>query len=60
MAKAMSYFGMGVGLLLAVAFGLDAVIGEPFGGANTPIDIGFAVCGLILAYMSWDALRSAG
>lgn len=60
MAKAMSFFGLGVGLLLALAFGLDLVAGAPFGGANATMDIGFAIGGLILAYMGWDALRTSG
>ena len=60
MAKAMSFFGLAAGLLLALGFAADMFLGIPFGGANTTMDIGFAVSGLILAYMSWDALRSTG
>ena len=60
MAKAMSFFGMGVGALLAVVFGLDMAIGVPLGGANFMMDIGFLIAGLILAYMSWDAVKAAG
>ena len=59
MAKAMSIFGMAVAALLLLAFGLDAILGVPFGGANTVMDIGFAVCAAILGYMSWDAFRSS-
>ncbi len=60
MAKAMSFFGLGVGALLALVFGLDMTIGIPLGGANSMMDIGFLIGGLILAYMSWDALKAAG
>ena len=60
MGKAMSIFGMAVAALLALAFLLDLVAGVPFGGANTMMDIGFAVSALILGYMSWDAFRAAG
>ena len=58
MAKAMSIFGMAVAGLLLLAFGLDLVIGAPFGGANAMMDIGFAVAAAILGYMSFDAFRS--
>ncbi len=58
MAKAMSIFGMAVAGLLLLAFGLDVVIGVPFGGASTVMDIGFAVAAAILGYMSFDAFRS--
>ena len=58
MAKAMSIFGMAVAALLLLAFGLDPILGIPFGGANIAMDIGFAVCAAILGYMSWDAFRS--
>ena len=60
MAKAMSIFGMVVAALLLLAFGLDPLLGIPFGGANLLMDIAFAVCAAILGYMSYDAFRSAG
>lgn len=60
MAKAMAIFGMIVAALLAIAFGLDLVVGQPFGGRNSLIDIAFAVSGLILGYMSYDAFRTSG
>lgn len=58
MAKAMSIFGMVVAALMLLAFGLDPILGIPFGGANTLIDIGFAIAAAILGYMSFDAFRS--
>ncbi len=57
MALAMSYFGMVAAALLVLLFGLDLATGAPFGGANSFIDIAFVVGGLILGYMSWDALK---
>ncbi|MEO0531108.1 MAG: hypothetical protein AAF266_11135 [Planctomycetota bacterium] len=60
MAKAMSIFGMVVSALMLLAFGLDPILGVPFGGTNVMIDIGFAVSAAILGYMSFDAFRSAG
>lgn len=60
MAKAMSIFGMVVAALMLLAFGLDLVIGQPFGGASSTIDIGFVVASAILGYMAFDAFRSAG
>lgn len=60
MGKAMSIAGMATGGLLAVAFLLDLVIGLPFGGKGGPlVDLGFATCGLILAYLGWSTFREA-
>ncbi|TWT97948.1 hypothetical protein Pla108_21030 [Botrimarina colliarenosi] len=60
MAKAMSIFGMVVAAILLLAFGVDPLLGIPFGGANKVMDIAFAICAAILGYMSYDAFRSAG
>lgn len=60
MAKAMSIFGMVVAAGMLLAFGLDALVGQPFGGASIIMDAGFAVGAAILGYMSYDAFRSAG
>jgi hypothetical protein len=58
MGKAMSIAGMVTGGLLAVAFLLDAFAGFPFGGiGGKVVAIGFAVCGLMLAYLGWNAFR---
>lgn len=58
MAKAMSIFGMVVAALMLLAFGLDLLVGAPFGGANTTMDLGFVVASAILGYMAFDAFRS--
>lgn len=60
MGKAMSIAGMVVGGTLAVIFALDLVLGIPFGGRVPMMNIGFLVCGGILAYLSWNAFRDAG
>jgi hypothetical protein len=60
MGKAMSIAGMVTGGLLAVAFTLDAFFGFPFGGiGGMPVALGFAICGLILAYLGWNAFRES-
>ena len=55
----MSIAGMVIGGLVAVAFTLDLVLGIPFGGqaGMGMTNIGFAVCGVILAYLGWSAFR---
>ena len=60
MAKVMALFGMAASALIALGFGLDLVIGQPFGGANSLIDIAFLISGLVLGYMSYDAFRTSG
>jgi hypothetical protein len=60
MGKAMSIAGMVTGGLLAVAFILDATIGFPFGGIGGKLTaIGFALSGLMLAYLGWNAFRES-
>lgn len=58
MAKAMSIFGMVVAALMLLAFGLDLVANQPFGGLNATMDIGFVVASALLGYLSFDAFRS--
>ena len=60
MGKAMSIAGMIVGGALALIFTLDMVTGVPFGTKAGPlVDIGFAICGAILAYLGWNAFRES-
>jgi hypothetical protein len=59
MGKAMSIAGMFVGGALAVVFALDLALGVPFGGRVLMMNIGFMICGGILAYLSWNAFRDA-
>jgi hypothetical protein len=60
MGKAMSIAGMVVGGALAVIFALDLVLNVPFGGRVPIMNIGFLICGGVLAYLSWNAFRDAG
>jgi hypothetical protein len=60
MGKAMSIAGMVTGGLVAVVFLLDLVIRFPFGGkGGLMVDIGFFICGAILAYLGWNAFRES-
>lgn len=56
----MSIFGMVIAAGMLLAFGLDPILGVPFGGASVVMDIGFAIAAAILGYMSYDAFRSSG
>jgi hypothetical protein len=58
MGKAMSIAGMVTGGLVAMAFLANLLIGAPFGGyGGTFVNVGFVLCGTILAYLGWNAFR---
>ena len=57
MAKALTIAGMSVAGICLLAFGLDLVLGIPFGGVNMMIDIGFIICSGILGYLSWNSFQ---
>ncbi|HVA46089.1 MAG TPA: hypothetical protein VNH11_06915 [Pirellulales bacterium] len=57
MPKALTISGLVVACLLLLLFGLDLALGVPFGKASIMMDVGFVICSLILAYMSWLAFR---
>jgi hypothetical protein len=57
MAKAMSIAGLIVGGLITLTFALDLLLTFPFDRAMPMMDIGFMVCGGVLAYLSWNAMR---
>jgi hypothetical protein len=57
MAKAMSVAGLIVGGLIALVFIADLALGIPFGRKQIVMDAGFIVCGGLLAYLGWSALR---
>jgi hypothetical protein len=59
MGKALSIAGLAVGGLIALLFVLDLAVGFPFGGRVMLMDVGFFLCGAILAYLSYNALRDA-
>ena len=57
MPKALVISGFVVAGLILLLFGLDLAAGWPFEKANSTIDITFLVSSIILAYLSWNALR---
>ena len=60
MEKNLCIASMSVAGLLLLLFVLDMALNIPFGGLKSPfmvIDIVGAVAGLILLYLSWNALR---
>lgn len=56
MPKALSISGMVVAVLLLLLFGLDLALQFPFGRVLV-MDIGFVICAVLLAYMSWSTYR---
>lgn len=57
MPKALAISGMVVAGFLLLLFILDLAIGMPFKGASTMMDVGFIICSLALAYLSWSTWR---
>jgi threonine/homoserine/homoserine lactone efflux protein len=57
MPKAVCWTGFGVAGLVFLLFLLDLVAGIPFQKASMLMDILFMVGSLMLAYLSWSALR---
>ncbi len=57
MPKALCVVGLVVAALLVLLFGLDLAVGVPFGGVSMVMSAGFIVCAVVLAYLSWSALR---
>ena len=60
MEKKLCIASMSVAGLLLLLFVLDLIVGFPFGGGSTfmLIDIVGVVAGVILLYLSWNALRN--
>jgi hypothetical protein len=59
MEKRLCIASMVIAALLLLVFLLDVILGIPFGGGATfrLIDVVGVVAGLILLYLSWNALR---
>ena len=57
MPKAFCWTGFGVAGFVFLLFLLDLVAGIPFQKASMLMDILFMVGSLMLAYLSWSALR---
>jgi hypothetical protein len=57
MEKWMCWGSLGAAGVVLVLFLLDLIVGQPFGGLSTAVDIlGIVACALV-AYVSWDALK---
>jgi hypothetical protein len=60
MGKGMSIAGMVIGGMVVLLFVLNLAAGFPFGGSGgMVVNIGFALCGGMLAYLGWSAFRDA-
>ena len=57
MAKTACIFGLIVALALLAVFALDMFMKMPFSGFSKPMDIGFMVSALLLAYVSFRTFR---
>jgi hypothetical protein len=57
MSKALCIIAIVVSALLVLVFGLDMIIGIPFGKSSVIMDIGFVVFSLILGFLSLTTLR---
>ena len=57
MAKALTIMAIVVAILLLLLFGLDLIIGYPFGKASLLMDISFVICSLGLGYAGWNTLK---
>ena len=57
MSKAMTIFAMVVSGLIVLVFAVDWILGIPFETANWTMNLGAILSGLILAYLSWEAMR---
>ena len=52
----MPFAGMVMAGLVGILFLADLAAGFPFRRVSIPTDIGFFVCSLILAYLSWSIM----
>ena len=58
MPKALAILGMTIAVLMLLLFGLDVLIGIPFGqSAGVMTNVGFLIAAALLAYLSWHTLR---
>ncbi len=57
MPKALCILGMAVAAILLLLFGLDLGLGIPFGKVSMMMNVGFIICAVVLAYLSWSTFR---
>jgi hypothetical protein len=55
--KGFTLLGFLVAAFLVLVFGADLAFGWPFLQASLLYDVNCVVCGIALAYLSWDVLR---
>ena len=55
--KSFVMFGFAVAITLVLLFGIDLITGWPFHQASKAYDIANIVCGMVLAYLSWDTCK---
>jgi hypothetical protein len=55
--KGFTLLGFLVAAFLVLVFGADLAFGWPFLQASLLYDVNSVVCGIALAYLSWDVLR---
>jgi len=48
---------MAVAAILLLLFGLDLALGIPFGKMSMMMNVGYLVCAVVLAYLSWSTYR---
>lgn len=60
MSRVIGLSGMIIAGLVAVLFIADLAAGFPFGRVSVPVDVGFVVSGLILAYLGWSITGRPG
>jgi hypothetical protein len=57
MEKWMCWGSLGAAGVVGLLFLLDLILGMPFGGLSTTVDVlGILAC-VLVAYVSWDALK---
>jgi hypothetical protein len=57
MEKWMCWGALGASGLVFVLFLLDLILGMPFGGLSTAVDIFALLACALVGYVSWDALQ---
>jgi len=55
--KGLTVLAAVVACVLIVLFGLDLALGWPFARHSVLMDVGFVICGGLLAYLSWNAYQ---
>lgn len=59
MTKFLPMTGMVISGLVGILFLADLAVKVPFRRVSVPLDVGFLVASLIVAYLSWSVLDTA-